>query len=471
MWKFFTQQNSLKTKTAKWLVPFAVFAVILSLTVIFPFAPIVQAQQAQLTQTQEERAKLQAELAALEAEIAQKQAELKGQQGQSQTLTNDISRLKAQINTSKLNIKAKNLAIAELSSDIKDKSNEIEDLTEKINNEKESLAQLIRHTRSMDQNTLVNLVLSETTISEFYSDIAAFDSIKAAIKASVDEINGLKSETLTAKQLLEKKQDQERDAKAAIEKNKTQIEKNQAEQNQLLSISKNKEKEYQAVLADRASKVSAIKAKLFSLAGGSSAIRFDIALQYAEAAAAKTGVAPAFVLAILTQESNLGSNVGKCFLSDLTSGQGYNPSTGKTFVNVIKPTRDLQPFIEITSRLGLDPLKTPVSCPIPSAGGWGSAMGPAQFIASTWKIFEKRLKVALGHDASPWVAEDAFMASAMYLTDLGAVGDSVSAQIKAACKYYGSGGASCSYGNSVMKLKNAIQADIDYLKQYGVSRR
>ncbi len=467
MWKFFTQQHRSAAKTTKWLVLFVVFA----FGILVPFAPIAIAQQAQLTQTQEDRAKLQAELAALEAEIAQKQAELKGQQGQSQTLTNDIARLKTQVNTAKLNIQAKNLAISELSADISDKSSEIKDLSEKIANEKESLAQLIRNTRGMDETTLVNLILSEHSISQFYSDVSAFDSIKSAIKQSVDQILGLKTQTETAKSLLEKKQDAERDAKAAIEKSKSQIEKNQAEQSQLLSISKNKEKEYQAVLADRAAKVSAIKAKLFSLAGGSSAIRFDVALQYAEEAASKTGVAPAFVLAILTQESNLGSNVGKCYLSDLTSGGGYNPTTGKTFPNVMKPTRDIAPFVAITGRLGFDPLKTAVSCPIPSAGGYGGAMGPAQFIASTWKIFETRLKNALGHDANPWSAEDAFMASSMYLTDLGAVGDSYSSQIKAACKYYGSGGTSCSYGTSVMKLKNAIQADIDYLKQYGVSRR
>lgn len=471
MLKFFNQNDRLETKTTKWLTRFVVFAIVFNLTIAPSFISVAHAQQAQLVQTQEERAKLQAELAQLEAEIAQKQLELKGQQGQSQSLSNDISKLKTQINTAKLNIQAKNLAISGLSSDIKEKSSEIENLVEKIDKEKESLAQLIRNTRKMDQNTVVNLVLSENTISEFYSDLVAFDSIKSAIKQSVDEILGLKSMTQSAKELLEKKQDQERDAKAAIEKNKSQIEKNQAEQNQLLSISKNKEKEYRAILADRASKVASIKAKLFSLAGGSSAIRFDVALQYAEEAASKTGVAPAFVLAILTQESNLGSNVGKCYLSDLTSGAAYNPTTGKVFTNGMKPTRDIQPFIDITKKLGLDPLHTPVSCAIAGVAGWGGAMGPAQFIPSTWKIFESRLKKALGHDANPWSAEDAFMASSMYLTDLGAVGDSYSAQIKAACKYYGSGGTACSYGKSVMNLKAAIQADIDYLKEYGVSRR
>jgi hypothetical protein len=51
----------------------------------------------------------------------------------------------------------------------------------------------------------------------------------------------------------------------------------------------------------------------------------------------------------------------------------------------------------------------------------------------------------------------------MYLTDLGAVGTSASAQSRAACKYYGTGGSSCSYSRSVMKLKSSIQANIDLL--------
>jgi len=137
----------------------------------------------------------------------------------------------------------------------------------------------------------------------------------------------------------------------------------------------------------------------------------------------------------------------------------------------MKATRDVTPFLEITNKLGYNAYKTVVSCPIASAGGYGGAMGPAQFIASTWKIFEERLKDTLGHDANPWTAEDAFMASAMYLSDLGAGTGTYSGEIKAACKYYGSGGTTCSYGRSVMSLKAKIQEDIDYLVQYGVSRR
>jgi membrane-bound lytic murein transglycosylase B len=98
-------------------------------------------------------------------------------------------------------------------------------------------------------------------------------------------------------------------------------------------------------------------------------------------------------------------------------------------------------------------------------------MGPAQFIPSTWKLFEDRLRDALGREGNPWNPEDAFMASAMYLSDLGASSGTYSGEIRAACKYYGSGGSNCLYGRNVMKLKEGIQADIDYLLQYGVSRR
>ena len=132
----------------------------------------------------------------------------------------------------------------------------------------------------------------------------------------------------------------------------------------------------------------------------------------------------------------------------------------------MKPTRDVQPFLAITAALGINAFQTPVSCPIAGVAGYGGAMGPAQFIASTWQLFATRLQVALGHFANPWAPEDAFMASSMYLTDLGAIGSSASAQNAAACKYYGSGGTSCYYGTSVQALRTSIQANIDLLNNH-----
>lgn len=406
------------------------------------------------------------ELAQIENQLNELIAKQKEQQKQTGTLKGDVSYLNSQINTLKTKIKSRALAISQLKVEIKEKVNKIETLSEKIERQHESIAQLLRNTNDFDNENLIHFMLSGGSLSEFYSDVESYTSIKEAVKDSVEEIRGIKVETEDAKKSLEEKQDKETDAKAELENAQKKTAQAEAEKKRLLAISKNKETEYQKLAAEKKAKADKIRSALFSLAGTSKKIDFGTALSYANEVAGKTGIEPAFLLAILTQESNLGSNVGRCYLTDTTgpkAGYGVNPTTGKVWTNLMKPTRDIEPFLEITSRLVLDPLKTAVSCPIAGVKGYGGAMGPAQFIPSTWKIFEDRLEKVLGRFANPWEPRDAFMASGMYLTDLGAVGTSVSAQNKAACRYYGSGGSSCSYSRSVQSLKAKIQDDIDLL--------
>jgi membrane-bound lytic murein transglycosylase B len=287
----------------------------------------------------------------------------------------------------------------------------------------------------------------------------------------VDDIKQLKNQTEAAKQDLEKKQDAEADAKAELESAQKKVAQSEDEKKQLLAISKNKEAAYQKLASDKRAQADKIRSALFSLAGISQKIDFGTALTFANEVKASLGVDPAFLLAILTQESNLGANVGQCYLTNPDTGEGVGKNTGTPFINVMKPSRDVAPFLEITTALSFNAFQTAVSCPIAGVDGWGGAMGPAQFIPSTWKLLETRLQNILGHFANPWSPRDSFMASGMYLSDLGAVGTSTSAQSKAACKYYGSSGSSCGYSRSVMKLKSTIQDNIDYLLQYGVAKQ
>jgi len=435
--------------------------------------PIVRAdvilENAQAAKAQSE-ANLKAELAQLDVLIAQQEALLTSQKGQSVSISRDISILTSQIAKSKLDIKAKTLTIQKLGGEITAKSNTIEVLTTKIDSEKESLAQLIRKEREIDDKSIISLILSQNSISDAYGDIDAFASIKKSIQQSVDEIRGVQAMTETEKKNLEDQKNKATDTKVELESAKAKVELSEAQKQQLLSISKGKEALYQKVLADKAKRRSEILAAIFNLVGGSTKINFETALIYAKEAQTKTGIDPAFLLAILTQESNLGSNVGQCYLTNITTGAGVGANTGKIFSNVMKPMGlsgrkgDIDDFFSITTALGRDPLKTLISCPIAGAGGYGGAMGPAQFIPSTWSGYKSRLKNILGHDADPWNPRDAFMASSMLLTDKGAIGNSASAQSRAACAYYGSGGATCSYGNSVMKLKIGIQTNIDLLQ-------
>ncbi len=411
------------------------------------------------------------ELAQIEAELARLLDLQKAQQKQTGTLKGDVDYLTSQINALKAKIKARALVIAQLKVSIKEKVSKIESLSSKIGREHASLAKLLRNTNEFDEQSLVHLILSDDTVSNFYSDLESYSTLKQAVKDSVDVIRGVKTQTEVAKKDLEVKQDAETDAKAELENAQAKVAQSEADKKQLLAISKQKEADYLKLAAQKRAQADRIRSALFPLAGISQKIAFGTALQYANEVKDKTGIDPAFLLAILTQESNLGANVGQCYLTDQSTGAGVGKNTGTPFANVMKPTRDIAPFLEITGALGLDPYKTAVSCPIAGVAGWGGAMGPAQFIPSTWKLFADRLKVALGHYANPWSPEDSFMASGLYLTDLGAVGTSAAAQSKAACKYYGSGGATCSYSKSVAALRIKIQGDIDYLLQYGVEKQ
>lgn len=403
------------------------------------------------------------ELTQIEAQLADLLNKQKEQQKQTGTLKGDVNYLTSQINALKAKIKARALVIAQLKVNIAEKVSTIKSLSSKIDREHESLFQLLKNTNEFDGDNLVNLILSNNSISNFYSDLESFNSIKQAIKASVDIINGVKSQTEVAKNDLEKKQNTETDAKAELESAQKTVAKSEADKKVLLAISKDKEVVYQTLAAQKKIQADKIRSALFSLAGISQKIEFGTALTYANEVKNKLGVDPAFLLAILTQESNLGANVGQCYLTNPDTGAGVGKNTGTPFANVMKPTRDVAPFLEITNALGFNAFQTAVSCPIAGVAGYGGAMGPAQFIPSTWKLFADRLKDILGHYANPWSPKDAFMASGIYLSDLGASGESASAQNKAACRYYGSGGSSCSYSKSVQKLKVSIQANIDLL--------
>ncbi|MCX8513540.1 MAG: hypothetical protein ORN26_00510 [Candidatus Pacebacteria bacterium] len=93
-------------------------------------------------------------------------------------------------------------------------------------------------------------------------------------------------------------------------------------------------------------------------------------------------------------------------------------------------------------------------------------MGPSQFIASTWNIYSSRIASFTGAGiANPWNANHAITATAIYLQDLGARAFNTASEKRAACKYYGTGGATCSYGNQVLAKVANIQSDIDTIEK------
>ncbi len=423
---------------------------------------------AQTTESTIEReTRLRAELAQVEKEQKETEKILYDAQQQSSSLKRDILILDTKIKAAELNIRAKNLVIEGLGKDITKKEKTIGELSERIEKGRDSLAQILRKTNEVGSITLPEIILSNENLTDIFVDLDTFESVQLSLKQTFEEIRTTKSQTENEKNTLDKRKNAEMDARQVIQQERKNIASNQAEKQKLLNISKGNEKTYSAVLAEKQKKAAQIRAALFSLRDAQ-AIPFELALKYANEASKATGIRPAFILGIFAQESSFDANdstfgkqVGSCYVTDTKTGAGASVKSGNTFPKVMSPTRDIPPFISITQSLGLDYTKTLVSCP--QAIGWGGAMGPAQFIPSTWVLYIDRIKKALGISTpNPWNPEHAFVAASLLLIDNGAIYGSYTAEQNAACKYYS--GKSCksssvarTYGTQVLAKAEMIQ--------------
>lgn len=441
-----------------------VFAMLL----IAPFSAVIPQSVHAQELSERERADLEEQYDKLQDEIGQWQKVLDATRQKKNTLQGDVTLLNAQIAQAQAQIKAKNIEIGKIGTQIKLKTARINELSSKIEDGHDSLASFMRRQDQIDDLSLVEIAFAADSAFALFEDVDNIVTVQSGLHKEFAEIRETRTETEAERKALADRQAAEADAKYVVETKKLEIDKNKADKNQLLTITKNEEATYSQVLAERQAQAAAIRARLFPLKD-TEGIQFGEAVEYAKTASIKSGVRPAVILAILSQESGIGVNVGNCLVTDLTTGDGKGKNTGTPFLGVMKAPRDTVPFETITKALGKDWRTTAISCPQP--GGYGGAMGPTQFIPSTWMLFDARLKAALGVPASnPWNAGHAIMATGLYLADVGATTQTYTAERNAACSYYSgracpnTGGAIDAYGNSVMAKATKYQQDIDFLK-------
>ena len=428
-----------------------IYLFIILFIVLFSAVSISHAQ----TAPQDDRAALEQELSDLEKKIVQYDQDITKTQKEKNTLQNQLSVLKKKISQLDLQIKKSNLVIGDLKVQITDTQGSIVKTSSQIDYTKEKLGTLLRTMYQEDRKGSVEILLSEARISGFFDNVVALETLNQKNTELLQNIKDLKSSLESQKSKLDGDKDNlEKEVKVqTVQKNESL--QTQQQQQTLLEQTKGKESAYQKMLSDAKARAAQIRAKLFQLAGGATqAPTFGDALEVAKSVGAVTGVRPAFLLAIISQESAIGRNVGQCVLVDSATGTGKKISSGALVSRLMKPSRDVQPFLSIAAALGRDPYNTPVSCPL--SVGYGGAMGPAQFIPSTWNLYTGQLQSILGRAGDPWAIKDSFTTAGLYLSDLGA--GSQSGEASAASRYYG---GSSSYARSVMNRASCIQSFVD----------
>ena len=381
---------------------------------------------------------------------------------QKDTLQNQVSALKKKINGLEAKIAQGTLMVKGLNLQINDTQVSINKTTQSLEASQNQIANILQSIYEEGKKPAF-MVLFEGNLSDYFSNIAYLESLNAKVSDILESTENLKSYLEEQKN----KQEQEKgQLQKTIQIQSLQKKENEANKKQQDSYLKLTEAQYQKQLKDKAAaekNANAIKARIFDLIGVTAAPTFEKAVEIAKYVSSVTGVRPAMLLAILTQESNLGKNVGQCYVTNLTTGDGTSLK-GVSKPRVMSP-KTIPSFMDLTQSLGMEPTKTPVSCWVPlySKGvpyGWGGAMGPAQFIASTWSLYSPKVTAVTGKSANPWNISDAFLASGLLLKDNGALSN----EFNAAAKYYCGGSYGryeCrAYASSVLRYASQYEADI-----------
>jgi len=387
------------------------------------------------------------------------------------SLENEIWALTTKIRNLDYNIYKNNLIIKDLNLQISDTEKSIDVTGKKIAEIKEKLSVLLQLRYEEDQISLLEVLLAEENLSDFFDDLIALESLNKETQNLLKDIKELKTSLESQKNSMVSEKNQLEHTQILVNLQKEKSKDLQLQKKNILEKTKGEEVLYQKYLSESKKRAQEIRKKIFELAQVSEgeALTLEQAYNLALEVERITGIRPAFLLGLLKVESDIGNNVGQC-----NCGSAPFCRHPEIHWKEIMTQRHWPYFEQVVRELGLDPNTTPVSCAV--NGGkvqWGGAMGPAQFMPETWVKFgykERVEKITGVKPANPWRVKDAFLAAGLYLSDFGAASKREIDEIGAAraylcgttkltwtCKIAGAN----TYTYNVMKYASRFQQYID----------
>jgi len=389
---------------------------------------------------------LRSQIEEIEKQIKDYQTAVDSKKNEAQTLSSEIKKMDTDIKKVELEIKKTELILKEMEGEIEIRANKISGIDSFLSQRKILLRETIREIQESEGSSLLEIILEKKQFSEFFSEIKNLQDIYNRLQSIYQELRDSKRESEIEKAAYEEERQGQLALKAIQKIQQKDLKEKIEGRKRLLQVTKGQEASYQSLLKSTKKTVAEIKKQLFMLEGMS--ITFEEALSYAKFASEKTGVRAALLLAVLTIETKLGTDLGKgSWRVDMKSG-------------------DREAFKQICEKLNLDPDLMPVSRK-PSYG-WGGAMGPGQFLPRTWLIYEKEVANLTGHNPpNPWDLKDAFVATAVKLSKAGASSRTYDGERKSVLQFFAGSNwknsAYAWYGDNVMRQAETYQKQIDIL--------
>jgi len=312
---------------------------------------------------------------------------------------------------------------------LNEKEHEIFLKEDEIVKKKDFLGKYVRTLNSLDKKTLVEVLLEKKRLSDYFHEIEAVFTFQRRLEGMLKELNDAKQVLSNEKQELKEIEGKQLSLKSMQDQQRLVVEVNKRKKEKLLVETQGEETKFEELYLKGSKDVSKLTAELTALQSLGTAISFESAVRTAKEVEKLTGVRAAFLLGVLKVESNMGNNVG--------GGRYKTDMSPKQWDN----------FKKVCKGLGYKPSEMPVSkkpCYRNKKGectGWGGAMGPAQFMPSTWMGYKDEVAKITGNSpANPWNLTDALTAMGLKLAKVPGVTDQKEKYEKKAASIYLAGG-------------------------------
>lgn len=363
-----------------------------------------------------------------------------------ESLARELRILGGEIEIARLGLAETELQYEAQKERVHEKEQELAVIAFELRNKQTVLGELVRSLwRDYDEGAL-EIILAKDTFSDLFNELYHLGILQR-------DAQNLLGEVLEVKQIKSGElQNLERERAGVLRQKELSLlanfvlEEKIKVREKLLIETRGSEVRYQKLLHESHARLREIHKDLYEFSTLGFSIPLEELVREVERASEHTGVRPNLLLAILKVESNFGRNVGR--------------GNWKADMH----PRDWEAFSEITLSLGLDPEITPVSAR--PEYGWGGAMGPLQFLPSTWLGYREEVMEITGHNPpSPWNLEDALTAAGLKLAHAGAATRIYEDEWRSAMVYFAGDNwnnpSFSFYGDTVMDFASVFEGEFE----------
>jgi len=190
----------------------------------------------------------QSQIQEMEKKIAEYQAMIKETSTQGNTLKNEIYRMETQIKKLETEVKLTQTKISEASLKIKGLTSDISSQNIELEKQKNNISQILRQIYEYDQNSPIELILSNANFSEFLSQAQYVANLQEGVQQKLTSIKKLKAQLEEQKTESEIQKTNLEGLKKELNGKTSVLDNQKDEKADLLATTKNQEKQYQASL-------------------------------------------------------------------------------------------------------------------------------------------------------------------------------------------------------------------------------